>query len=94
MKVLTEAARVCAQGLSMPFSKVCRYRTETNDFVIEAGHGWQEGIVGHVTSRADASTPQGRAFITGLPSICNDLSKDSDFELPSFYGAGFFLKML
>jgi two-component sensor histidine kinase len=87
MKVLTEAARVCAQGLSMPFSKVCRYRTETNDFVIEAGHGWQEGIVGHVTSRADATTPQGRAFITGLPSICNDLSKDSDFELPSFYAA-------
>jgi hypothetical protein len=24
LKVLTEAARVCADGLSVPFSKVCR----------------------------------------------------------------------
>ena len=28
MKILTEAARVCADGLSVPFSKVCRYRPE------------------------------------------------------------------
>ena len=27
-KILTEAVRVCAEGLSVPFSKVCRYRAE------------------------------------------------------------------
>jgi two-component sensor histidine kinase len=86
-KVLTEAARVCAQGLSVPFCKICRYRAAENDFFIEAGHGWQEGVVGCVVSRADATTPQGRVFITGLPSICNDLQKDNDFELPPFYAA-------
>jgi hypothetical protein len=26
LKILTEAAKVCAEGLSAPFSKVCRYR--------------------------------------------------------------------
>jgi len=86
-KVLSEAARVCAEGLSVRFSKVCRYRAAENDLLIEAGYGWQAGVVGHVVSRADATSPQGRAFATGEPSICNDLRKDNNFELPPFYAA-------
>ena len=85
LKVLTEAARVCAECLSVPFSKVCRYRAEENDLLIEAGHGWHAGVVGNVVSRADVTSPQGRAFITGKPSICNDLGDDNDFKLPAFY---------
>jgi two-component sensor histidine kinase len=87
MKVLTEAARVCADGLNVPFCKVCRYRVAENDLLIEAGYGWHAGVVGHVVSRADESSPQGRAFVTGQPSICRDLRKDNDFELPPFYAA-------
>jgi len=30
-KILAEAVRVCAEGLSVPFSKVCRYRAEENE---------------------------------------------------------------
>ena len=85
LKVLTEAARVCADGLSVPFSKVCRYRADENDLFIEAGFGWRAGVVGRVVSRADETSPQGRAFVTGEPSICNDLRKDDKFELPPFY---------
>jgi two-component sensor histidine kinase len=85
LKVLTEAARVCAEGLSVPYSKVCRYRAEENDLLIEAGYGWHAGVIGNVVSRADVTSPQGRAFITGEPSICNDLRKDNDFKLPPFY---------
>jgi two-component sensor histidine kinase len=85
LKVLTEAARVCAKGLSVPFCKVCRYRPEENDLLIEAGCGWRAGVVGHVVSCADESSPQGRAFTTGEPSICNDLREDSNFRLPPFY---------
>ncbi|MEO6946501.1 MAG: histidine kinase dimerization/phosphoacceptor domain -containing protein [Nitrobacter sp.] len=87
LKVLTEAARVCAEALAVPFSKACRYRAAENDLLIEAGYGWQEGVVGHVVSRADVSSPQGRAFATGEPSICNDLRKDNNSELPPFYAA-------
>ena len=43
MKILTEAVRVCAEGLNAPFSKVCRYRAEENDLLIVAGYGWQDG---------------------------------------------------
>jgi hypothetical protein len=51
LTVLTEAARVCAAGLDVPFCKVCRYRPEENDLLIEAGYGWHAGVVGHVVSR-------------------------------------------
>jgi two-component sensor histidine kinase/DNA-binding NarL/FixJ family response regulator len=87
LTVLTEAAKVCAEGLNVPFCKVCRYRAEENDLLIEAGFGWKDGVVGHVVSRADESSPQGRAFTTGRPAICNDLRTDTNFKLPAFYAA-------
>ena len=83
--VLVEAARVCATGLSVRFSKVCQYRPAENDLLIVAGYGWKDGVVGHVVSRADASSPQGRAFSTGEPAVCNDLRSDNQFVLPTFY---------
>ncbi len=85
--ILFEADRVCAEGLGAPFCKVCRYRAEENDLLIVAGYGWQKGVVGHVVSRADMSSPQGRAFTTGLPSIIDDLQQVSDFDPPPFYAA-------
>jgi two-component sensor histidine kinase len=85
--VLTEAAQVCAEGLGVRFCKVCQYRPAENDLLIVAGYGWQSGVIGHVVSRADASSPQGRAFSTGKPSICRDLRKDNQFVLPRFYAA-------
>jgi signal transduction histidine kinase len=86
-KILTEAVRVCAEGLSVPFSKVCQYRAEQNDLLIVAGYGWQDGVIGHVVSRADMSSPQGRAFTTGEPSIIDNLQKDAGFDPPPFYAA-------
>src|ERR1700738_4540716 len=80
--ILTEAARVCADGLNVPFSKVCRYRAAENDLLIVAGHGWQDGVVGHVVSRADMSSPQGRAFTTGGPLDFYDLQRDTRVRLP------------
>ena len=71
--ILDEAVRVCAEGLGVAFSQVCRYRAENNDLVAAAGYGWRDQVIGHVVSRADMSSPQGRAFTTGEPSICYDL---------------------
>lgn len=84
--ILTEAARVCADGLAVPFCKICRYREVENDLLIEAGHGWQADVVGLVVSQADETSPQGRAYVTGLPVIIQNLQQANDVMLPAFYG--------
>jgi two-component sensor histidine kinase/ActR/RegA family two-component response regulator len=84
-KVLTEAVRVCAGCLDVPFCKISRYRHEENDLLVEAGVGWTQEVIGCGSARADETTPQGRAFVTGVPVICGNLAEDSSFLLPSFY---------
>lgn len=85
LKIMTEAARVCAQSLGVPFCKVCRYRPETNDLLVEAGVGWNQEVVGQIVSKANVNSPQGRAFVTGMPVIFEDLRKEVGLELPPFY---------
>lgn len=84
-KVLSEAARICAESLGVPYSKICRYRPDENDLLVVAGYGWEAGVVGNVISQADESSTQGRAFVTGEPVILEDISKNNSYNLPTFY---------
>jgi signal transduction histidine kinase len=86
-KILTEAARACADGLGVPFSQVWQYRAETNDLVVVAGHGWRGEVVGHAVSCADMRSPQGRAFTARETSIEVDLQNRNGCGLPPFYAA-------
>ncbi|WP_419730883.1 histidine kinase dimerization/phosphoacceptor domain -containing protein [Lichenicola sp.] len=86
LNILTEAARVCAAGLGVPFCKICRYRVTENDLLIEAGYGWKPGVVGLVVSEANETSPQGRAYVTGQPVILQNLAEARDVVLPAFYG--------
>ena len=84
-RILTEAARVCAESLGVPFCKVCRYRPEYGDLLIDAGVGWHAGVVGMVVSPADESSPQGRAYITRHPVLIKNLHQINDLSVPAFY---------
>lgn len=84
--ILTEAARICAASLEVPFCKICRYREVEGDLLIEAGCGWNAGVIGLVVSQANESSPQGRAYVTGQPVIIRNLNTANDLTLPAFYG--------
>ena len=86
-KILAGAVRVCAEGLGVRFSQVYQYRAENNDLVVIAAYGWRDQVSGHVVSRADMSSPQGRAFTSGEPSICDDLQTAACYDLPASYAA-------
>ena len=86
LKILNEAARICADSLNVQFCKVVRYRSKENDLLVEAACGWDSNVIGRVVSLADASTPQGRAYITGEPVIIRNLNTANDLSLPAFYG--------
>ncbi len=50
-----------------------------------AGCGWQPNVIGHVISRADETTPQGRAYVTSAPVIIQNVLKNNGLILPDFY---------
>jgi len=85
IKILSEAARICAESMGVQFCKICRYREAENDLLVEAGFGWHAGVVGEVVSRADESSPQGRAFSTGQPVIVRNLEEANGYQPPDFY---------
>jgi two-component sensor histidine kinase len=84
-RILTEAARICAECLEVPFSKICKYQEPENDLRVVAGHGWKAGVVGTAISMANASSPQGRAFVTGEPQVCANIREANSYTLPEFY---------
>lgn len=84
-RILNEAARICAASLGVKFCKICRYREAENDLLIEAGCGWNDHVIGIVVSKADDSSPQGRAFTTGEPVIIPNLQGSNGLRLPPFY---------
>jgi hypothetical protein len=83
--ILERAARVCAECLDVPFSKICRYRSAENDLLVVAGQGWKDGVVGYAISVADQTSPQGLAFETGEPQFCPNIAEANTYTLPAFY---------
>jgi two-component sensor histidine kinase/putative methionine-R-sulfoxide reductase with GAF domain len=84
-KLLTEAARLCAEGLKVPYCKVLEYREPEQDLIVRAGVGWEPDVVGRALARADASNPGGEAFITRRPVIIKDVNAVAGFVLPEIY---------
>jgi two-component sensor histidine kinase len=84
-KILSEAARVCAQSLGVSHCKVCKYQPTVKDLRVVAGYGWKLGVVGYAISVADESSPQGRAFVTGEPQVCSNIGETNTYILPAFY---------
>jgi two-component sensor histidine kinase len=83
--ILTEAARICAETMGVPYSKICKFQHGENDLRVVAGCGWNPGVVGYAISVADESSPQGRAFITGQPQKCSNINAIDTYNPPKFY---------
>jgi two-component sensor histidine kinase len=71
-----------AEGMEAEFSKVLEYLRGENVFLVRAGVGWDEGVVGVATVGADLESPAGFALQTGKPVISNHLDKEDRFRTP------------
>jgi two-component sensor histidine kinase/putative methionine-R-sulfoxide reductase with GAF domain len=63
-------------------TKVLRYRPEKGDLLVEAGVGWEPGVVGNATLAVDYRSPAGRAFQTGAPVTIEDIRATDEFRTP------------
>jgi GAF domain len=82
LDLLDQTARLTAEGMEAEFCKVLEYIPAENRFLVRAGAGWQEGIVGVATIGADLESPSGFALRTGRPVISNHLENEQRFRTP------------
>lgn len=80
--ILDEASRVAAEGLEAKFAKVLEYLPGDMAFLVRAGVGWNDGVVGQARIGGDLQSPAGYAFRSGKPVISNHLSKEQRFRTP------------
>ena len=81
-QLLTDTARLTADGLEAEFCKVLEYIPSQNRLLVRAGVGWNQGIVGVATIGADLESPAGFALQTGKPVISNHLENEERFRTP------------
>jgi len=77
-----QTSLLVAEGMNAELSKVLEYLRGENLFLVRAGVGWDEGVVGVATVGADLESPAGFALRTGKPVISNHLDKEDRFRTP------------
>jgi two-component sensor histidine kinase len=81
---LEQAVVQVARAVEISHAKILRYRVETGDFIVEAGVGWQPGVVRTATLSADLRSAPGRAFRTGEPVIVRDFQSQNEYVISAF----------
>lgn len=81
-ELLTETARLTAEGLDAEFCKVLEHIPSENRLLVRAGVGWGPGVIGVASVGADLASPAGFALRTGKPVISNQLENEERFRTP------------
>lgn len=77
-----KVSEMAAEGVQSRLAKVLEYRRQTDDFLVYAGVGWQQGVVGRATIGAGLESPAGYALHRGEPVIANHLAGEDRFHTP------------
>ena len=81
-QLLTDTARLTAQGLRAEFCKVLEHIPSENRLLVRASVGWKPGVVGVASVGADLDSPAGYALRTGKPVLSNHLENEQRFRTP------------
>src|SRR3954454_22816905 len=81
-ELIEQTVGLTAEGMQTKFCKVLEYLPAENRFLVRAGIGWHEGVVGSAKIDADLASPAGFALRTGKPVISNSLDAENRFKTP------------
>jgi two-component sensor histidine kinase len=81
-ELLSQTARLTAEGLEAEYCKVMQYLPEEKRLLVRAGVGWGEDVVGKARVGVDLASPAGFALRTGKPVISNHLENEERFRTP------------
>ncbi len=80
--VIQRASELVSETLGTDYSKVLDLDEEANELLLRAGVGWQAGIVGEATIRADTNSQAGYTLLTDGPVVVDDLDSETRFTGP------------
>jgi PAS domain S-box-containing protein len=81
-ELLQQGTQSAAAGLGAEFAKVLEFLPDQNRFLVCAGVGWGDGVIGVATIGADSASPAGYALQTGKAVISNHLDIEERFRTP------------
>lgn len=82
-KVMDECVRQIVSVLPVEFAKVLELRPDGKSFLLRAGRGWKEGLVGHTVIGVEGDSQAGYTLSVNEPVIVTDLSQEKRFSGPS-----------
>ncbi len=80
--MLQRATELCAEGMGSRYAKFLSAPDSDQRMRVEAGVGWDAGVVGNASLGGDTASPAGFAFKTGEPVISNHLEGEERFRTP------------
>ena len=86
-ELLHEACRLVGEALGTDLAKVMELDADNVTLRVRAGVGWQAGVVGGVTVKAEAGSSEGHALQTGQPAISANIDTETRFQYADFIKA-------
>jgi two-component sensor histidine kinase len=86
-RLMQHVAAQVSRVTHIEHTKIMRYRRAEGDLLIEAGVGWDFGVVGNTTLSIDYRSPAGRALQTAAPVAIQHISEATEFEMPDLLRA-------
>ena len=86
-ELLHEACRLVGDALGTDLAKVMELDADNVTLRVRAGVGWQPGVVGGVTVKAEVGSSEGYALQTGQPAISANIDTETRFQYPDFIKA-------
>lgn len=78
--VADRAVQMAADVLDVPLVKIMELSDHADHFVLRAGAGWHEGIVGSTAVGVDTNSQAAYALANGGPVVVDDLRRDTRFS--------------
>ncbi|MEB3214400.1 MAG: PAS domain S-box protein [Leptolyngbyaceae bacterium] len=77
-----QTTRLLSNSLDVEYAKVLRLSSDQQSFVLQAGVGWQSGLVGHATVPAERHSQAGYTLMSQEPVVVEDLQTETRFHGP------------
>jgi PAS domain S-box-containing protein len=82
-RLLDQSCILLAKTLKLPLTKVLVLNAAENQFLLQAGYGWDKGVVGHFTVPAGPESQAGYTLIVEEPVVVENFRTEDRFSQPA-----------